>query len=80
VNVLVDTPQGPLEVDFCWADRRLVVEADGYEFHSTRAAFERDRRRDLLLRRAGWTPVRVTWRQLAQAPTEVRDALYASAS
>jgi hypothetical protein len=71
VNALVETAEGPLEVDFSWPDRRLVVEADSYEFHRGRAAFERDRRRDQLLRAAGWTCIRVTWRQLHEAPHQV---------
>jgi very-short-patch-repair endonuclease len=71
VNVLVDTAAEAFEVDFCWPERRLIVEADSFEFHGTRAAFERDRRRDQLLRRAGWTPVRITWRQLNERPEEV---------
>jgi predicted transcriptional regulator of viral defense system len=75
VNSLVPTGEGPLEVDFCWPDRRLVVEADTFEFHGTRAAFERDRRRDQLLRSAGWAPVRITWRQVNQAPGEVAAAV-----
>ena len=33
------------EVDFLWRDAGLVVEVDGYAFHSDRAAFEDDRRR-----------------------------------
>lgn len=71
VNVLVHTAAGPLEVDFCWADRRLIVEMDSFEFHGTRAAFERDRRRDLLLRASGWATLRITWRQLSERPAEV---------
>jgi Protein of unknown function (DUF559) len=71
VNSIVPTNEGPLEVDFCWPDRRLVAEADGFEFHGTRAAFERDRRRDQLLRMTGRTTVRITWRQLNDAPHEV---------
>jgi hypothetical protein len=31
------------EVDFLWPDHRLVVEVDGYAFHSHRGSFERDR-------------------------------------
>ena len=80
VNTLVSTPAGPLEVDFCWPDRRLVVEADGFEFHRTRGAFERDRRRDQLLRLAGWTPVRVTWRQVHDSPSDVAAAVGAGAA
>lgn len=54
------------EVDFVWLRERLVVEMDGFEFHSSRAAFERDRRRDAVLAGAGFRVVRVTWRQLTQ--------------
>ncbi len=46
-NVLVD---GFL-VDCHWPDANLVVELDGYEFHSGRDAFEADRRRLAELRR-----------------------------
>jgi len=34
------------EVDLYWPEHRLVVEFDGWAYHSTRAAFERDRLRD----------------------------------
>jgi very-short-patch-repair endonuclease len=53
----------------------LIVEADSFEFHGTRAAFERDRRRDQLLRKAGWMAVRITWRQLNERPEEVVAAM-----
>jgi very-short-patch-repair endonuclease len=55
---------GGFEVDFLWRSRRLVVEVDGYRFHSDRAAFENDRRRDATLVALGYRVVRVTWRQL----------------
>jgi predicted transcriptional regulator of viral defense system len=75
VNAMVDTGAGPLEVDFHWPDRRLVVEADSWEFHSGRGAFERDRRRDQLLRLAGWERVRITWSQVTRKPEEVIEAV-----
>jgi very-short-patch-repair endonuclease len=62
---------GAYVVDFLWRGRRLVVEVDGYAFHSSRTAFERDHRRDADLGDAGWRVRRVTWRQL----TEDRDAV-----
>ena len=64
INARVGTAEGPIEVDFLWPDRHLVVEADGYTWHSARRAFEEDRRRDQLLRAAGYAVVRVTWRQV----------------
>ena len=59
------------EVDFLWRDAGLVVEVDGYAFHSDRAAFEDDRRRDAKLAARGLTVIRVTWRQLADEPEAV---------
>jgi hypothetical protein len=51
-------------VDAYWADCELVVELDGYEYHRTRGAFERDRERDVALRLAGKEVVRFTHRQV----------------
>ncbi|MDP9293551.1 MAG: DUF559 domain-containing protein [Actinomycetota bacterium] len=56
------------EVDLLWRPERLVAEVDGYAFHSTRAAFERDRRRDAELQTAGYRVLRVTWRQIVEEP------------
>ena len=41
-------------VDVRFQDARLVVEVDGYAFHRTRRAFERDRRRDADLASRGY--------------------------
>jgi very-short-patch-repair endonuclease len=58
-------------VDFLWRECSLVVEVDGYRFHSSRSAFERDRVRDAELDAAGFRVIRVTWRQLVQEPMAV---------
>jgi len=52
------------EVDFFWRPQRLVVEIDGFRFHSSRRAFEGDRRKDATLKAAGLTTMRVTWNQM----------------
>jgi hypothetical protein len=52
------------EVDFLFAEHRLIVEADSWRFHKTRQAFERDRRRDAMHLRLGYRTLRVTDRQL----------------
>jgi very-short-patch-repair endonuclease/predicted transcriptional regulator of viral defense system len=65
----------PVRIDFLWPVERVVLEADSYEFHGTRAAFERDRRRDQLLRLAGYEPLRITWRQLTRHPEQVEELL-----
>ncbi len=56
------------EVDMLWRSQRLVVEIDGYAFHSSRGAFERDRARDSDLQALGFRVVRVTWRQIVEEP------------
>ncbi len=52
------------EVDLLWRRQRLIVEVDGFAYHSTRHAFERDRARDATLQAAGYRVVRITWRQI----------------
>ncbi|HZA90581.1 MAG TPA: DUF559 domain-containing protein [Solirubrobacterales bacterium] len=59
------------EVDFLWRAARLVVEVDGFAYHSDRAAFERDRRRDAELAAGGHRVIRVTWRQIVDEPIAV---------
>ena len=49
-----------VKVDFLWRGERLVVETDGHRFHRTqRNRGSGDTRRDVLLRLAGFEPVRV---------------------
>jgi very-short-patch-repair endonuclease len=52
------------EVDAYWPAHRLIVEVDGWQYHRTRQAFERDRRKDAALTAAGNRVVRITWRRL----------------
>ena len=69
---------GPYEVDIHWPAQRLVVEVDGYAYHASRAAFERDRARDGDLQARGLRVVRVTWRQLDAQPEAVAARLGAA--
>jgi very-short-patch-repair endonuclease len=43
---------------------RLVIELDGYEWHSRRADFEEDRRRDLVLAQRGYQVLRLSYAQV----------------
>ena len=51
--------------DFAWPDHRLVVETDGYRYHSSREAKRRDNRRDRELTALGWRPLRFTYEEIA---------------
>jgi very-short-patch-repair endonuclease len=68
---LVNVRLKGFEVDLLWRRHRLVVEVDGFDFHSSRSAFEGDRRRDARLGAAGYQVLRVTWRHLEQEPEAV---------
>jgi very-short-patch-repair endonuclease len=59
------------QVDAVWFEHRVALEVDSWAFHGHRRAFERDRDRDIRLREAGFTPVRVTARQLEQETVKV---------
>jgi very-short-patch-repair endonuclease len=66
---------GPYEVDVLWRTERLVVELDGYAFHSDRASFESDRRRDRELQARGYVVLRFTYREVIEEPDAVVGAL-----
>jgi very-short-patch-repair endonuclease len=67
VNVRI----GPYEVDFLWRAEGLVVEVDGYRYHSDRAAFRSDRVRDRELNRRGLTVLRFADQELDEDPEAV---------
>jgi predicted transcriptional regulator of viral defense system len=76
VNQWIAYPQGGgAEADFVWRAERLIVEVDGRDPHSTRRAFEHDRRRDQQLALRGYRVIRFTWRQVTHDPAYVAATL-----
>lgn len=67
----VNTRVAGHEIDFYWPTEGLAVEVDGFAYHTSPSAFERDRRRDAELVAAGVRVVRVTWRQITEEPRAV---------
>lgn len=67
----VNMPIGGLTVDFCWPEKRLIVETDGYQAHRGRAAFEHDRDRDLKLHALDFGIVHLSHDQVFRRPDEV---------
>lgn len=64
-------------VDFL-VGTRLIVEVDGAEFHATREAFERDRRRDAVAAARGCRSLRFSYSQVLHRWGEVDAALRAA--
>lgn len=73
VNVSV----GPYTVDFLWREHALIVETDGYRYHSSPASFESDRARDRELMARGYTVLRFTYREVTEKPATVIASLQA---
>lgn len=58
-------------VDAAYPDLRVAVEADGYQWHASRARWENDLRRGTDLLALDWMVVRVSWHQLLTDPQRV---------
>ncbi|HEX2097421.1 MAG TPA: DUF559 domain-containing protein [Solirubrobacterales bacterium] len=63
------------ELDAYWERERFAVELDGFAWHRSRAAFERDRRRQEDLKLAGVEMLRVTSRRLEEEPEALAERL-----
>jgi very-short-patch-repair endonuclease len=59
---------GRWTVDFLWRRERLVVEVDGYDYHSSRWALDRDHAKDADLRAMELEVLRFTGRRVARRP------------
>ena len=58
--------------DFAYPDAKLIIEVDGYRWHSGNQAWQRDRKRDNVLNRLGWTILRFTAEDLKDGANVVR--------
>lgn len=56
----------------------LVIEVDGYEYHSDPVTFERDRRRDAGLSVRGYRVLRFSYKQVMERWSEVKAAILAA--
>ena len=62
---------GPLfvgRVDFAYPERKLAIEVDGFQFHSGRESFDRDRRRLSAISALGWRLQLVTKADIYDCP------------
>ena len=68
----------PHRVDALIVPWSLILEADGRPFHTKRADFERDRRRDNLAVANGYRVMRLTYQMLTREPRAVREQIIAA--
>jgi very-short-patch-repair endonuclease len=54
---------------------RLLIEAEGFEFHSRRTDYRKDRRRWNAFTRMGWRVLRFSWEDVVEHPSYVIDAV-----
>ena len=58
-------------VDVMFAEQKVIVEVDGFAFHSDAHAFQHDRTRQNVLVANEWTILRFTWADLTERPDHV---------
>ena len=77
-------PIGPYKVDVGFPRPKIVIEVDGWAFHSDQESFQIDRRRQNYLILMGWQVLRFTWLDLVEYPdrviAEIRAAISARLS
>lgn len=75
---IVDLDGVTWRVDFAWPDRLLAVEYDGFDFHSSPDALERDRRKRNALNRVNWRVMSIVADDVRRRPFETsRDIKHA---
>jgi very-short-patch-repair endonuclease len=75
-----DYPIGPYKVDVAFAALKIVVEVDGWAFHSDQEVFQTDRKRQNYLALMGWQVLRFTWLDLVEYPGRVVGEVRAAVS
>jgi very-short-patch-repair endonuclease len=64
-------PIGGFKVDVAFPNKGVVIEVDGWAFHSYHEDFQTDRRRQNKIIQLGWKVLRFTWLDMTQYPERV---------
>ena len=62
-------------IDFAWPELLVAVEAEGFEWHGSRARWKADKIRVAALERLGWRVLVVTWDDVTQRRAETLDRI-----
>lgn len=67
-QVYVRTRLGPYRLDFAWEQQKVALEFDGrtkyFDYQPTDEVLFKERQREKALSEAGWTFIRITWKDL----------------
>lgn len=63
------------EVDLCYPEHRLVIEADSRTYHETLSAGKADAARDAVLEAAGYRVLRIRYEQVVTAPKQTAERI-----
>lgn len=69
-EVLGEDPGQLYRIDFALPRKKIGIELDGYEFHSDKDTFTRDRQRGRELQRLGWTVIHFSGREVFKDATK----------
>jgi len=67
-DALVNATLHGFEVDAYFPEEGVVVELDGWDFHSSQYSFKADREQDAALLERGIVTIRITWDRLIDGP------------
>lgn len=68
---IVDLNNRTWRLDFAWPDYRVAVEYDGFDWHSDREHFQRDRQKRAALNEMGWSLISVVFDDVRVHPAEM---------
>ena len=72
----VDVARGRwYRIDFAWPELLVAVEAEGFEWHGSRARWKADKVRVAALERCGWRVLVVTWDDVTRRRAETLDRI-----
>lgn len=72
---IFDTGRFVARVDFAYPVQKIIIEVDGFAYHSSPRELDRDRSRRNELTSLGWRVFQITWRQIQADPVGVIERL-----
>ena len=68
-NYVREHPVGIYSIDFAWPHKMKAIEIDGNQHQRFKEYRERDARKDIRFKEAGWEVLRIVWKDLFHDPS-----------